>query len=76
MFRENEYKNSSRAWIEESWKKLCYEWMKLSYRAGDGPSLSILGLAGILIISGPILQLPKLTADVNGFQCEKNVNEM
>lgn len=50
--------------------------MKLSYRAGDDPSIYILGLAGILIISRPILQLPELTADVNELECEKNVNEM
>ena len=50
--------------------------MKLSYRAGDGPSLSILGLAEILIISRPGLWLPELTADVNEFECEKNVSEM
>lgn len=76
MFRENECENSSRAWIEESWNELCWEWVKLFYRAGDGPSLCILGLAEVLIISGPILQLPELTADVNGLKCEKNVNEM
>ena len=55
MFRENECKNSSHVWIEESRKELCWEWMKLSYRAGDGPSIYILGLAVILIISRPEL---------------------
>ena len=75
MFRENERKNSSRVWIKESWKELWWQTVKLSYRAGDGPSIYILWLAGILIISGPILQLPELTANVNGLQCEKNVSE-
>jgi len=49
--------------------------VKLSYRAGDGPSIYILWLAGILIISGPILWPLELIADVNGFQREKNVSE-
>jgi hypothetical protein len=49
--------------------------VKLSYRAGDGPSIYILGLTGILIISGPELQLSELTADFNELECEKNVSE-
>lgn len=49
--------------------------MKLSYRAGDGPSIYIFGLTVILIISGPILQLPEFTADFNELECEKNVSE-
>ena len=49
--------------------------MKLSYRAGGGHSIYILGLDEILIISGPILQLPELTADVNELEREKNVSE-
>lgn len=68
--------NSYRARIEESWKELFKEWVKLFYRAGDDPSIYILGLAGILIISRPILQLPELTVDVNEFESEKNVNEI
>lgn len=50
--------------------------MKLSYRAGEGSLLNIVGLTEILIISWPELWLPELTADVNELECEKNVNEM
>ena len=49
--------------------------MKLSYRAGGGPSIYIFGLAEILIISVPELWLPELTADVNELEREKNVSE-
>lgn len=68
--------NSSRVWIEKNWKELCWERMKLFYRAGDGLVLIISGLTEILIISCPILWLPELNADVNELECEKNVNEM
>lgn len=75
MFRENECKNSSRVWIDESWKELWWQTVKLSYRAGDGHSIYIFGLAEILIISGPELQPPELATDFNELEREKNVSE-